>query len=122
MGLNREPIKQWLAKLGRERIDETFDPSLALQRAIDTYRIKGYDEYWIAKRIKTLQERKKLTDIWKENGVTEQKEYREYKGLRKESLRDNMESALGESIITKDNKLNYRYSQNDISKINEKNN
>lgn len=55
---NAEPIKQWLARLGRERIDETFDPSIALQRAIDLYRAKGYDEDWIAKRIKTIQERK----------------------------------------------------------------
>lgn len=48
---NAEPIKQWLAKLGSERIDEAFDPSLTVQRAIDTYRAKGYDEKWIAKRI-----------------------------------------------------------------------
>lgn len=60
---NAEPIKQWLAKLGSERIDETFDPSLALQRAIDLYRAKGYDESWISKRIKALQERKQLTDV-----------------------------------------------------------
>jgi len=108
---NAEPIKVWLARLGKERIDETFDPSLTLQRTIDIYRLKGHDETWIAKRIKTLQERKQLTDIWKENGVTEEKEYailtneiykswsgmtakeyKEYKGLRKESLRDNMDN------------------------------
>ena len=108
---NAEPIKQWLAKLGSERIDETFDPSLSLQRAIDLYRKKGYDEAWIAKRIKGIQERKGLTDVWKDNGITENyeyailtneiyktwsgmtaKEYKEYKGLRKESLRDNMDS------------------------------
>ena len=64
-----------VARLGKERIDETFDPSLALQRAIDTYRLKGYDEKWIVNRIKSLQERKTLTDVWKENGVTEAKEY-----------------------------------------------
>ncbi len=108
---NAEPIKQWLARLGRERIDETFDPSIALQRAIDLYRAKGYDEDWIAKRIKTIQERKKLTDVWKENGIESNieyailtneiykewsgmtaKEYKQYKGLRKESLRDNMDN------------------------------
>ena len=55
---NAEPFKLWLANLGSERIDEVFDPSIALQRAIDTYRAKGYDEEWIAKRIKVLQERK----------------------------------------------------------------
>ncbi len=171
-----EPIKQWLARLGKERIDETFDPSIALQRAIDLYRTKGYDEEWIAKRIKTIQERKKLTDVWKENGIESNieyailtneiykewsgmtaKEYKQYKGLRKESLRDNMdnieliltdlseeatkriaakqrplglnenikvakmgghaakvarediEKNLGESVVTKDNRLNYKY-------------
>ena len=106
---NAEPIKQWLAKLGRERIDETFDPSLAAVRAIDLYRAKGYDESWISKRMKGIQDRKKLTDVWKDGGITESKEYailtneiykewsgmtakeyKSYKGLRKESLRDNM--------------------------------
>ena len=106
---NAEPVKQWLAKLGSERIDETFDPSLAVQRSIDLYRSKGYDEKWIAKRIKGIQDRKGLTDIWKNGGITEGKEYailtneiykewsgmtakqyKSFKGLRKESLRDNM--------------------------------
>lgn len=114
---NAEPIKQWLSRLGSERIDETFDPSLALQRAIDLYRTKGYDEAWIAKRVKALQERKQLTDVWKENDIKESiefailtneiyrtwsgmtaKEYKQYKGLRKESLRDNMDSI--ELILT----------------------
>lgn len=104
-----EPIKIWLAKLGSERIDETFDPSITVQRAIDTYRAKGYDEDWIIKRIKGIKDRKKLTDVWKDNGVTTDteyailtneiykewsgmtaKQYKSYKGLRKESLRDNM--------------------------------
>jgi len=106
---NAEPMKLWLARLGKERIDEVFDPSLTVQRAIDTYRAKGYDEEWIIKRIKGIQDRKKLTDVWNNNGVTEEveyailtneiykewsgftaKEYKQYKGLRKESLRDNM--------------------------------
>ena len=63
---NAEPIKVWLAKLGSERIDEVFNPSLTMQRAIDTYRAKGYDEGWVSKRIKGIQERKKLTDVWKD--------------------------------------------------------
>ena len=107
---NAEPIKLWLARLGKERIDEVFDPSIAVQRAIDTYRAKGYDEEWIIKRIKGIQDRKKLTDVWKKGGVTEEiefailtndiykewsgmtaNEYKEFKGLRKESLRDNMD-------------------------------
>ena len=54
---NAEPIKQWLARLGSERIDEVFDPSLTIQRAVDTYRAKGYDEDWIAKRIRGIQEK-----------------------------------------------------------------
>ena len=107
---NAEPIKLWLARLGKERIDEVFDPSITVQRAIDTYRAKGYDEEWIIKRIKGIQDRKKLTDVWKKGGVTEEiefailtndiykewsgmtaNEYKEFKGLRKESLRDNMD-------------------------------
>ena len=106
---NAEPIKGWLAKLGSERIDEVFDPSIAAQRSIDLYRSKGYDESWISKRIKTLQERKGLTDVWQDNGIKQDseyailtneiyktwsgmtaKEYKQFKGLRKENLRDNM--------------------------------
>ncbi len=87
---NAEPIKMWLANLGSEKIDKTFDPSLTAQRSIDLYRTKGYDEKWIAKRIKGIQGRKEFTDVWKENGITEVKEYKQYRGLRKESLRDNM--------------------------------
>ena len=63
---NAEPIKQWLARLGSERLNEVFDPSIAAQRAIDLYRTKGYDEKWIAKRIKGIQDRKELTDILEE--------------------------------------------------------
>lgn len=61
---NAEPIKQWLAHLDSERVDEIFDPSIAAQRSIDLYRAKGYDEGWIAKRIKGIQDRKALTDVW----------------------------------------------------------
>ncbi len=106
---NAEPIKQWLARLGSERIDEVFDPSIAAQRSIDLYRSKGYDEAWIQKRIKGIQDRKQFTDVWKDGGINEPKEYailtneiykewsgmttkeyKQFKGLRKESLRDNM--------------------------------
>ena len=106
---NAESIKVWLAKLGSERIDEVFDPSISVQRGIDLYRTKGYDEAWISKRIKGMQDRKRLTDVWKDGGITENKEYailtneiykswsgmtakefKQFKGLRKESLRDNM--------------------------------
>ena len=106
---NAEPIKVWLAKLGSERIDEVFDPSISVQRGIDLYRTKGYDEAWISKRIKGMQDRKRLTDVWKDGGINENKEYailtneiykswsgmtakefKQFKGLRKESLRDNM--------------------------------
>ena len=57
---NAEPVKMWLARLGKERIDEVFDPSISMQRSIDLYLAKGYDEGWIAKRIKGIQDRKKL--------------------------------------------------------------
>ena len=70
-----EPFKLWLAKLGSERIDEVFDPSMAAQRAIDLYRIKGYDEKWISNRIKGIQDRKELTDVWKDGGIVSDKEY-----------------------------------------------
>ncbi len=108
---NAEPVKLWLAKLGSERVDEVFDPSIAAQRSMDLYRAKGYEEKWITKRMQSIQDRKELTDVWKENGITENKEfailtneiyktwsgmtakeYKEYKGLRKESLRDNMDN------------------------------
>ena len=106
---NAEQIKQWLAYLGSERIDETFDPSIAVGRAIDLYRNKGYDEKWITERIKGIKNRKELTEVWKDNGIESNleyailtneiykewsgmtaKQYKNYKGLRKESLRDNM--------------------------------
>ena len=106
---NAEPIKQWLAHLGSERVDEIFDPSIAAQRSIDLYRAKDYDEVWIAKRIKGIQDRKALTDVWQAGNIKEgkefailtneiykewsgmsAKEYKQYKGLRKEFLRDNM--------------------------------
>ena len=104
-----EPFKLWLASLGSERIDEVFDPEIAIARGIDYYRKKGYDDAWIEARIKGIFNRKKLTDAWKNAGVTEgyeyaqltneiykewsgmtAKEYKGFKGLRKESLRDNM--------------------------------
>ena len=72
---NAEPIKQWLARLGKERIDEVFDPSISIQRAIDMYRAKGYDEEWIIKRVKNIQDRKKLTDVWRDNGVYSEVEF-----------------------------------------------
>ena len=104
-----EPFKMWLASLGKERIDEVFDPEKAINRAIDYYRKKGYSDNWIEVRLKGILGRKKLTDVWKENGITvnyeyamltneiyktwsgmKENEYKEFKGIRKESLRDNM--------------------------------
>ena len=106
---NAEPIKQWLAHLGKERIDETFDPSITVQRAIDTYRAKGYQEEWINQRLKTIDARKEFTDELKNKGINKAqefatltniltkvwsgytvKEYKELKNLKKENLRDNM--------------------------------
>lgn len=106
---NAEPFKLWLAKLGRERVDEVFDPEIAINRAIDYYRRKGYDDEWIDKRLKGILNRKQLTDVWNQGGIKEDyeyailtnvmykgwsgmkaNEYKDYKGLHKESLRDNM--------------------------------
>ncbi len=104
-----EPFKLWLAQMGKERIDEVFDPEIAMSRAIDYYRNRGYSDKWIEARLKGILDRKKLTDVWKENGITKSYEYavltneiyqewsgmkaskyKEYKNIRKESLRDNM--------------------------------
>ncbi|MCL2638157.1 MAG: hypothetical protein FWD48_07255 [Oscillospiraceae bacterium] len=104
-----EPFKLWLAKVGSERIDETVDPELSIDRAIQNYRRLGYSENWINQRIKSIEVRKALTDEWDESGVQEgieyaaltdlmsrtwsgmtTREYRKYKGLKKENLRDNM--------------------------------
>lgn len=104
-----EPFKIWLANLGGERIDEVFDPEIAVNRAIDYYRKRGYSDEWISERLNGILNRKKLTDTWRENGINKNyeyalltneiykgwsdmkaSEYKSYKGLRKESLRDNM--------------------------------
>ena len=104
-----EPFKLWLANLGSERIDEVFDPELAVNRAITYYRNKGYSDEWIKRRLSGIVDRFKLTDVWKEGGITKPieyalltneiykgwsgmkaSEYKKLKGLRKESLRDNM--------------------------------
>ena len=104
-----EPFKLWLANLGSERIDEVFDPEIAINRAVNYYRNKGYTDEWIKARLTGIVDRLKLTDIWKEGGITKPmeyamltneiykgwsgmkaSEYKELKGLRKESLRDNM--------------------------------
>ncbi len=104
-----EPFKLWLAEVGSDRIDEVFDPERAINRAINYYRQKGYDDKWIEIRLKGILSRKSITDTWKENGITENyeyalltneiyktwsgmkaNEYKEFKGIRKESLRDNM--------------------------------
>ena len=171
-----EPFKLWLANLGSERIDEVFDPEIAINRAVDYYRKRGYSDKWIKDRLDGIVDRKKLTDVWKDGGITKNyeygiltneiyqewsgmkaSEYKAFKGLRKESLRDNMsdievlltdlgetatrelakkhkpygleqnkkiarmggntakvarddlEKKLGESVITKNNNLNYKY-------------
>jgi len=104
-----EPFKIWLAKVGAERIDETYDPELAINRALDTYRKKGYSEEWINQRLKTIDARKEFTDELQRGGINSSKdfamltniltkvwsgntvkEYKELKGLKKENLRDNM--------------------------------
>lgn len=104
-----EPFKLWLAKLGREEIDNVFDPSKGIDKMIDYYLAKGYTLEWIEIRIKAILDRKKLTNAWKDTGITENvdyailtneiykewsgmtaQQYKSYKNIRKENLRDNM--------------------------------
>ena len=104
-----EPFKLWLAQVGSERLDEIADPEKAFERGVEYYRAKGYPEEWITQRMMSIKVRKKLTDEWKERGIDNSKdyailtndmtkawsgktvkEYKEFKGLKKEGLRDNM--------------------------------
>ena len=104
-----EPLKLWLAQVGKERIDEAYDPEIAINRALDIYRRKGYSEEWINQRLKTIDIRKEFTDELKQKGIKDGKdfailtniltqawsgysvkEYKNLKGLKKENLRDNM--------------------------------
>lgn len=106
---NAEPFKVWLAKVGYERIEETEDPELAFDRAMETYLKKGYSKNWINQRLKSIEVRKELSDEWESRGVTKgskysiltdeitkawagftTKEYKKFKNLKKENLRDNM--------------------------------
>lgn len=70
-----EPFKMWLAQTGSDRIDEVFDPEIAIKRAVQYYRNRGYSDEWIEARLKGIVNRNKLTDVWKENGITENYEY-----------------------------------------------
>ena len=104
-----EPIKQWLAELGSMRVDQMIDPELTFQMAVEDYRRQGYSDKWIENRLKSIRMRNELTNEWKRSGVTEQKDfailtniltqawsgmttgqYKQFKGLTKENLRDNM--------------------------------
>lgn len=104
-----EPFKQWLAYVGKQRLDEEIDPQIAIDRAIESYRNKGYSEAWITQRLRGIEIRKDMTNEWKRAGVTDPKqyatltniltaawsgktiqEYKKIKGLKKENLRDNM--------------------------------
>ena len=104
-----EPIKQWLAKLGKQRIDEEYDPEITINRALETYRKKGYSDDWINQRLKAIDARKEFTDELKNKGIDKAKdfaaltniltevwsgysvkEYKKLKNLKKENLRDNM--------------------------------
>ena len=104
-----EPVKMWLAKVGAQRIDQIIDPELTFQMAVEDYRRQGYSDRWINERMRSIEMRKELTDEWQRSGIHEPKdfailtnvltkawsgmttgEYKHYKGLKKENLRDNM--------------------------------
>jgi hypothetical protein len=104
-----EPFKMWLAEVGKERVDEIIDPELTIERALKTYLAKGYSREWINQRLQAIQVRKELTDVWQDHGVNEgleyailtneisrawsgmtTRQYKDFKGLKKENLRDNM--------------------------------
>ena len=104
-----EPFKMWLAEVGKERIDEIIDPELTIDRALESYARKGYSREWINQRLQAIQVRKELTDTWQDHGVKGDneyailtneiskawsgmttREYKDFKGLKKENLRDNM--------------------------------
>lgn len=104
-----EPFKMWLAEVGKERIDEIIDPELTIDRALEGYARKGYSREWINQRLQDIQVRKELTDTWQDHGVKTgneyailtneiskawsgmtTREYKDFKGLKKENLRDNM--------------------------------
>lgn len=104
-----EPFKMWLAEVGKERIDEIIDPELTIDRALESYASKGYSREWINQRLQAIQVRKELTDTWQDHGVKggneyailtneiskawsgmTTREYKDFKGLKKENLRDNM--------------------------------
>ena len=126
-----EPFKMWLAQVGRERIEETIDPELTIDRALETYSKLGYDADWINQRLQTIRARKELTDQWKSHGVEQGREfafltdevtrawsgmstrqYKNLKGLKKENLRDNMSTLelalnmLAEATTTELTKVN----------------
>ena len=104
-----EPFKMWLAEVGKERVDEVIDPELAIDRALETYVVKGYSREWINQRLQAVQVRKELTDAWQDHGIKAGREYavltdeiskawagmttrqyKDYKGLKRQNLRDNM--------------------------------
>ena len=129
-----EPFKLWLAQVGRDRIEEIIDPELTIDRALETYAKKGYPADWINQRLQTIRARKELTDEWQSHGVQKGKEYailtdevtkawsgmstrqyKNYKGLKKENLRDNMSTLelalnmLAEATTTEPTKVQNPY-------------
>ena len=120
-----EPFKMWLAEVGKERVDEIIDPELTIDRALETYLKKGYTREWINQRLQAIQVRQELTDAWQDHGVKEGREYailtneiskawsgmtvrqyKDFKNLKKENLRDNMSTLelvlnmLAEATVT----------------------
>lgn len=134
-----EPLKLWLARVGYERLEETADPEIAINRALKTYLKKGYDKNWINQRLKSIEIRKLLTDEWESRGVKDNigfailtdeitkawaglttKQYKNLKGLKKESLRDNMsnlELVLNMLAETATTEIHQKEKSNGLSKL-----
>ncbi len=137
-----EPFKMWLAQVGKERIEEIIDPELTIERALETYAKKGYDSGWINQRLQTIRARKELTDEWQSHGIEKgreyailtdeitrawsgmsTKQYKSFKGLKKENLRDNMSTLelalnmLAEATTTELTRVQNPHGLNENQKI-----
>ena len=109
-----EPFKQWLAKVGSERLDQIQDPELSIQQALQDYRRLGYSEDWINQRLKSIEIRKELTDEWLRVGIEDNKDFEQSKTIAKQGgnvakvAREELEKQIGKSVISSDNATTLR--------------